>query len=58
MKKVILSLLMMLALAVGTEAQEARQRVFQQIHDKAYIIANDSRRLCRSANWLYSVLTL
>ncbi|MDD6379143.1 MAG: hypothetical protein PUG12_04750 [Prevotella sp.] len=43
MKKVILSLLMMLALAVGTEAQEARQRVFQQIHDKAYIIANDSK---------------
>lgn len=43
MKKVILSLLMMLALAVSTEAQEARQRVFQQIHDKAYIIANDSK---------------
>lgn len=43
MKKVILSLLMMLAPAVSTEAQEARQRVFQQIHDKAYIIANDSK---------------
>lgn len=44
MRKIIMSLLLMLTLSAGASAQEVRQRVFQQIHDKAFAVANDSKK--------------
>lgn len=47
MKRIILSLLMLLAVAMGMQAQTTptaeQPRVFQQIYDKAYRIANDPK---------------
>ena len=43
MRKIIMSLLLMLTLSAGASAQEVRQRVFQQIHDKEFAVANDSK---------------
>ena len=43
MRKIIMSLLLMLTLSAGASAQEVRQRVFQQSHDKAFAVANDSK---------------
>lgn len=43
MRRIILLMLLLLGLSAGASAQEARQRVFQQIHDKAYAIANDPK---------------
>lgn len=53
MKRIILSMLMLLGVVTGIQAQdvqapdvqqgEGQPRVFQQIHDKAYKIANDTK---------------